>query len=581
LLLIAALAGMAVWSLKPSPLEQPQPVTRTTINLPPGRQLAGLDQGSAVALSGDGSYLAYIASQNGAQQIYLRPMNSLQAKPIAGTEGAVSPFFSPDDRWLGFFADGNLRKIYVSGGAALDLAEAPKPAGAAWSSAGLIAFAPKPMGPIQQIVPSGGSVQPLTRLRGVEFSHRWPAFLPNSKAALFSAGEPAAGWSNAQVGIQLPGGSIWRTLIEDATYPQYASSGHLIYAQNGNLMAVPFDLKRMATAGSPVPVVEGVLQSVSSGASQYAVSENGTLVYVPGTMQSTKSKLVRVSRDGKEQPLAAPENTYREPRFSPDGKQIAVDSASQVWIYNSSRESLTPFTFGGSNDAPVWSPDGKQIAFQCHLQQAAPNLCLQMADGSGAIVRLTSNPNRQAPNSWSSDGETLAYIEVNPATGFDIWTLHVGDRKATPFLQSPFNESAPRFSPDGHWLAYISDESGRFEIYIQPFPGPGGKWQISTDGGTEPVWNPNGREFFYHNGTKLMAVGITTQPAFSVSKPHVLFEGNYVLSPVTFPNYDVAPDGQYFLMFKPDEQTQAVPAQINVALNWFQELRRLAPPAKQ
>ena len=183
--------------------------------------------------------------------------------------------------------------------------------------------------------------------------------------------------------------------------------------------------------------------------------------------------------------------------------------------------------------------------------------------------------------SWSPDGQLLAFVEVNPTTGYDIWVLRLSDRKAQPFLRTPFNETAPRFSPDGHWLAYISDESGRYEIYVQPYPGPGGKWQISTEGGTEPVWNRNGRELFYRSGDKMMAVDIATQPAFTAGKPRMLFEGPYVPTPVTIPNYDVSPDGQRFLMLKPSEQAQAAPTQINVVLNWFEELKQKVPTGKK
>jgi Tol biopolymer transport system component len=183
--------------------------------------------------------------------------------------------------------------------------------------------------------------------------------------------------------------------------------------------------------------------------------------------------------------------------------------------------------------------------------------------------------------SWSPDGQILAFLDVDPTTGYDIWVLRVGDRKTQPFLRTSFNESAPRFSPDGHWLAYISDESGRCEIYVQPYPGPGSKWQISTEGGTEPVWNPNGRELFYRSGNKMMAVDIATQPAFNAGKPRMLFEGPYLPTPLTFPNYDVSADGQRFLMLKPVEQAEAAPTQINVVLNWFEELKQKVPVGKK
>ena len=231
------------------------------------------------------------------------------------------------------------------------------------------------------------------------------------------------------------------------------------------------------------------------------------------------------------------------------------------------------------NYNPVWAPDGKRIAFNS-TKEGPPNLFWQLADGGGGLERLTTSEYADVPLSWSPDGQLLAFIEVNPTTGFDIWVLRLGDRKAQPFIRTQFNESAPQFSPDGRWMAYVSNESGRYEIYVQPYPGPGGKSQISTEGGTEPMWNRNGRELFYRSGNKLMAVDIATHPSFTAGKPRMLFEGQYVPTPGTSPDYDVAPDGQRFLMLKPSEQ-EATPTQINVVLNWFEELKQKVPTGKK
>jgi Tol biopolymer transport system component len=327
--------------------------------------------------------------------------------------------------------------------------------------------------------------------------------------------------------------------------------------------------------------VEGVVQSPSSGAAQYSFSATGTLAYVPGGSQAGQRRLVWVSRNGTEQPLPAPTRAYWNPRISPDGRRVAVgiaDQESQVWLYDLSRETLTRLTFGGSqNSVPTWTPDGKRIAFQSNFNKEGPlNIFWQLADGSGGLEHLIASEHNNAPHSWSPDGQLLAYIELNPTTGFDIWMLRLSDRKAQLFLRTTFNESVPRFSPDGRWLAYVSDESGHWEIYVQPYPGPGGKWQISTEGGTEPVWNPNGRELFYRTGDKMMVVDIATQPSFTAGKPRVLFEGQYLPTPVTFPNYDVSPDGQRFLMLKEGERATSA-TQINVVLNWFEELKRRVP----
>jgi eukaryotic-like serine/threonine-protein kinase len=579
LLLVAVVTGLAVWNLKPSPPPSPQPVSRTVIALPPGQQLAGLDSGPAVALSPDGTHLAYVARQGGAQQLYLRAMDTLEARPIPGTEGGVSPFFSPDGQWLGFFAGRKLKKISMSGGAALTLGDVAVPYGASWGSQGMIAFTPRNGSVLQLVQDAGGTPQPLTRFEKGEASHRWPEFLPGGKAVLFAAGQSGIAFSDAQVAVQAVGTGERRNLIQ-GMYPRYAPFGHLVYVQGGSLMAVPFDPQRLAVTGTAVPVVEGVLQSTVSGAAQYSFSATGSLIYVPGGNQAAQLRLVWVNRNGAAQPLAAPEHAYVFPRLSPDGRRLAVniqEQETQVWLYDLSRDTLTRLTFEGNmNLNPAWTPDGKRIVFNSN-KEGSQNLFWQLADGSGGLERLTNSEYLHVPMSWSPDGQLVAFFEITPTTGYDIWVLRMGDRKAQPFLRTPFNESVPRFSPDGRWLAYVSDESGRWEIYVQPYPGPGGKWQISTEGGTEPAWNPNGRELFYRSGDKMMAVEIATQPSFAVGKPRMLFEGQYQASPATGPNYDVSPDGQRFLMLKPSEAREAAPTQINVVLNWFEELKRRVP----
>jgi Tol biopolymer transport system component/predicted Ser/Thr protein kinase len=581
LLLVAAITTLATWNLKPSSAPPSQPVTRTVIDLPAGQQLAGLENGPAVALSPDGTHLAYVARQSGAQQIYLRAMDSLEARPIPGTEGGVNPFFSPDGQWLGFFAGIKLKKVSVSGGPAVTLGDAgATPPGASWGSQGMIIFAPTLAGVLQQVSDAGGAPQPLTRREKGEVSHRWPEFLPGGKAVLFAAGATNNNWTNAQLAVHSVRTGERRNLVQGGMYPRFAPSGHLVYAQAGNLMAVPFDPQRLTLTGAAVPVVEGVLQSPFTGAAQDSFSATGSLVYVSGGVQSAQTRLVWVSRNGVEQPLAAPAHAYLNPHLSPDGRRIAVgivEQESQTWLYDLSREALTRLTFEGkTNTNPTWTPDGKRIVFQSN-NEGPTSIFWQRADGSGGRERLTTSEYAEAPMSWSPDGQLLAFIEITPTTGYDIWVLRMGDRRPQLFLRTPFNESVPQFSSDGRWLAYVSDESGRFEIYVQPYPGPGGKWQISTEGGMEPVWNPNGRELFYRSGDKMMAVDITTQPSFAAGKPKVLFEGQYQPTAATFPNYDVSPDGQRFLMLKPNAQAEGAPTQINVVLNWFEELKHRVP----
>jgi eukaryotic-like serine/threonine-protein kinase len=582
-LLLAAMTGIVIWNRKSSSPIHSIPVSRIAITLPPSQPLAGLELGSAVALSPDGTRLVYAARQGSVQQLYLRPLGGLEAQPMPGTIGGIEPFFSPDGQWLGFFADGKLKKTAVSGGEAIGLGDAVDPRGGSWGGQGMIIFAPTRASTIQKISDAGGTPQPLTGLGKNEGSHRWPEVLPGGGAVLFAGLYRGGNWDNAQISAQPVGSGERRDLIRGGTNPRYAASGHLVYAQGGTLMAVPFDAQRLAVSGSAVPVQEGVLQSTFTGAAQYSFSATGSLVYVPANVQATQRRLVWVSRSGAEQPVAAPARAYRGPRLSPDGQEVAVaveGQETQVWLYNLSRETLTRLTFqGGTNYNPLWTRDAKRIAFTSVSLDGG--LFWQLADGSGGLERL--NEFASSPNSWSTDGQLLAYERGGTSTGREIWVLRFGDRKRDSFLRTPFNEGAAEFSPDGRWLAYVSDESGRFEVYVQPYPGPGGKWQISTEGGTEPAWNPKGRELFYRSGDKMMAVEITTQPSLSAGKPKVLFAGQYQPSPNPVPNanYDISPDGQRFLMLKPSEQAQAAPTQINVVLNWFEELKQKVPTGKK
>ena len=597
--IVAAIASFIVsgpWSSG----AQPHAVTRFTINLPPGQRLAGLSS-PALAFSADGSQLAYVATtQDGVQQIYLRAMDGIEVRPLSGTEGATNPFFSPDGQWLGFFASGKLKKISGKGGVAQTLTTdlgGVLTAGASWVGEHMIVFAAY-QSALQGISDSGGMPEPLTRFEPGESYHMWPQPLPGGKAMLFTGSS-----ANPRViAVQPISGGERRNLIEGQTghMPSYVPSGHLIYAQAGNLMAVPLDLEQLTVKGVAVPVLQGVLQSQASGTAQYSVSATGSLAYVSGTPEvGRESRLVWVSRDGTEQVLGAPARIYNQPRLSPDGRRIAVDvvtglQAMQVWLYDVARDTLTPFTFEGLNRHATWTPDGKRIVFMSN-REGVTQLYWQLVDGSGGSERLTDNaPITTAdildiPYSWSRDGELLTFAKVDPTKGAEFWMLDL----ATPSAESeqghlaqrlPLEVSSPdggpQLSPDGRWLAYASDdESGRRQVYMQPHPGPGGKWQISTDGGNEPQWNPNGRELFYRNGDEMMVVDISAEAGMTVGKPRRLFAGRYARTSSGWvrPNYDVSPDGQQFLMLKPMEQEEAPLTQISVVLNWSEELKRLVP----
>ncbi len=572
LLLAAVIGGLTLWNRQPPTVESTR---RLVVSLPAGQQFP--TSGQVMALSPDGRLLAYAASQGGSQQLYLRSLDSFEVRPIPGTDGAASPFFSPDSQWIAFLAEGKLKKVAVAGGTPVPLADAAGTQPGAWGPNGTIVFQPRPFN-ISGIPAAGGTPQQLILpdAKSGENNVCCPAFLPGGDALLFAA---ASGAASVQVAVRVLATDERKNLFQGGTLPVYAPTGHLLYVQGGTLMAVPFDASQLRLSGAAVPVVEGVMQSALGvfPTAHYSVSSDGSLAYISGRLRGANSTLVWVDRKGAEQPVPAPPHAYRNPRISPDGRRIAVgieELDGQVWIYDVSRDALTRFTFEGTGSGnPFWSPDGSRIVFS---SGAPGNLYVQPADGSGRPDRLSPNEYRRIPNSWSPDGRFLAFHETNPATAADIWTLRLSDRSIQSFLQTPAAESAARFSPDGRWLAYTSGESGRPEIYVQPYPGPGGKWQISTDGGTEAVWNPNGRELFYRQRSQLMSVAIATQPAFSPGKPEVLIDGPYMLSAATLPNYDVSRDGQRFLMVKEGQQ-EPPPTQINVVLNWFDELKRLVP----
>jgi Tol biopolymer transport system component/tRNA A-37 threonylcarbamoyl transferase component Bud32 len=582
LLLIAVIAGLAARNRKFS--APPQPVARYVITVPATQELAVTNGSFAhmMAISPDGRHIAYVAVQTSAGGLYLREADSLEPRLVSGPEDAEIeyPFFSPDSHWVGYLSgEGKLKKVPVSGGQPIVIcdANARTTDGVAWGTRGNIIFGRSDG--LWQVPESGGTPKQLTSTASGSLNHHWPSFLPGSNAVLFAAD---AGGSPQIAVLSLDTGK-WRNLIGGID-PSYSPSGHLLFVQAGTLMAVPFDLQRLEITGEPVPVVEGLVMHTPSSAltpsTDYSLSSNGTLVYVPGSARTAPVRLEWVSRDGAELTLPAPPHAYVIPKISPDGKRIAIGIAekeSQIYIYDLARDTLNRFTFQGPNNlVPSWTPDGKRIAFNS-ASSGPRNIFWQLADGTGGLDRLNTSPQLSIPGSWSPDGKTLAYSIIDPNLGYDIWTLTPSDHKTHIFLQTKANENAPQFSPDGRWMAYSSDESGRYEIYVVPYPGLGGKWQISSEGGREPLWNRNGRELFFRNGTKMMAAPIDTQQGFSASTPKMLFQGQYVTLANSTPNYDVTADGQKFLMLKSTVQ----PAQINVVVNWFEELNQKVPAGRK
>jgi len=576
----AVVAGIVFWLLIGRPTSGPttsQTVRQMTINLPDGEPLALAKFGpmgigrTAVALSPDGSLLAYVAERNGKSQLYLRALDRFDAKLIAGTEGAYSPFFSPDGRSLGFFSENKLKKVSLQGGEPVTLCEARIPHGGSWGPDDTIVFADSEGNNLARVSASGGKPEVLSRTEDRAF---YPEFLPGGKAVLFSIKVQNPDYG--QIAVLSLGTGERRVILEGGTNPRYSASGHMVFARAGAILAAPFDLSRLQVTGPAVTLIEGI-RIEEWGAAQFALSTEGTLVYVTGG-PAWIGKLTWVDHQGISKPLAAPAQAYGPLSLSPDGLRLAatvVGATSDVWVYELTRGTFTRLTVEGSNYRPVWTPDGKRIVYQRSIGPNKFQIVWQLADGSGVEEVLTTSDYPWTPASLSPSGKLLALNQNAADTGSDLSILSLdGDRKPYSWLKTKFNEWGATFSRDGKWVAYCSDESGQYEIYVRAFPDASGKRQISTGGGEEVIWSPDGRALFYREGLKWMSVAVQTQPEFSADAPKMMFEGPYLNVPGV--SYDVAPDGLHFIMIE-ENQKQAPTTHLNVVLNWFEELKRRVP----
>lgn len=426
-----------------------------------------------------------------------------------------------------------------------------------------------------------------------EADHVFPFVLPGGKAVLFTVtaqGQAAGQAENSQIAVLDLKSGQRKILIRGGSHAEYVETGHLVYAAAGSLRAVRFDLKALEVLSDAVPVVEQVM-TVVSGEAQFTVSRTGTLVYVPGSvggLQGPQLSLVWVNRQGREEPINAPPRAYMYPRLSPDGARVALDIRDQendIWVWDLTRQTLTRLTFDpGLDRAPVWTPDGRRVIFSSQRGGVVGggNVFWQLADGTGTVERLTTSPDAQYPSSIAPDGTRVVFRGDGPKTGRDLSVVVLGSTpRAETLLQTTFNEENGEISPDGHWLAYQSNESGQEQIYVRPFPKvDAGRWQISPAGGSRPLWARSGRELFYLDANSVLtAVPVRTTPGFSAGNPAKVFDTRYAV-PQNARTYDVSPDGQRFLMIKDNATagpaSNATPASMVVVLNWFEELKRLA-----
>jgi serine/threonine-protein kinase len=584
LLMGGLVGGLALWKLQP---EVPLPVTRFTLTLPERESFPNLTR-AALAISPDGTQIVYVSNFGGSQRLMRRNLAELDARPIPGTEslgGPRNPVFSPDGKSIAFYAvsERTLKRIAVTGGASVTLCAADPPTGMSWGENGIV-FA-QAAGGIERVSENGGKPEVLVAAENGEFV-QGPRVLPDGTTLLFTIGNG----DTAKIFVQpLKPGGTRQLLVDGGSDARYVSTGHILYAYQGTLFAVPFDLKRLQKTGGPVPVVEGVFRG-ATGASQFSVSNTGSIIYVPGPVSASSADFTIALLDwkGDVERLMLPPKAYMYPRLSPDGKQVAVstdEKTANVWIVDLSKATAPrQLTLGGSNRYPVWSSDGKRIAFQSD-REGDMGIFWQAADGTGTAERLTKPEQGIAhiPDSWSPDNKRFSYTAVK-GTEASVWIFSLQDKKATVFAEKTGTHiGRSAFSPDGQWLAYQSLETGTGQIFVQPFPATGAKYPVVKGG--HPFWSADGRSIIYNPGRALIGmVTISTKPTFSFSEPTILpggLHGVISRNPATEPRiWDNAPDGKRILgiaQATPDEASAGTLSQIRVVLNWTEELKQKVP----
>jgi serine/threonine protein kinase/Tol biopolymer transport system component len=585
----AAVTAVAAWILWPVP-ERPL-VNRFNAYLPDGRQFRGGGR-PIMALSPDGRQFVY--NTNGG--LYLRTMGELGGRLIPGTENLLtSPTFSPDGQSVAYYQDNQLKRIGLFGGAPVVIGAATNPFGVSWEADNTILFG-QPDG-IRRVSANGGIPELVIRAETGEQVHG-PQMLPDGESVLFSVTRATgnARWDQADIVVQSLRTGQRTVVLKGGSDARYVPTGHLVYALGDGLFAIAFDVNRREAQGGPVSVVEGVRRSavagVNTGTANYEISNQGTLVYATG--EPIPRTLVWVDRTGMEQAIPAPARQYVAPRLSPDGTRVALNIADQeqdIWIWDLARQALTRLTFDPATDNyPLWSPDSQRLIFASG-RSGSFNLYWQAADGTGMVGRLTESRTQQYPVAVTPDGTGILFQERVSGGPHDLMRLPLSPQRQpspevfgtpTPLIQTMFNEQNAELAPKGQWLAYESNESGRFEIYVRPFPNvEAGRWQVSTNGGTAPVWARSGAELFFSgaDGT-IQGVRVDRSPTWRSSTPTTVVQGSYYLpGPGTVParTFDVSPDGKRFLMIKDSGSEAPSPPALIIVEHWFEELKRLVP----
>jgi len=631
----------------------PRSAVRIEIGTEPAKQIAERTGGyrpnrTSLAVSPDGDSIIFAGVGEKNPQLYIRALDKWAAVPIAGTEGGCAPFLSPDGRWVGFWADGNLKKVPIGGGTPVILCEEPD-FGACWGSDDMIIYS---QGDSLMRVPSGGGKAEVLiapdRKKG-EIACILPHVLPGGDAVLFTMRTSLSDWENPRIEVLSLKSNQRKLLLDEGADARYVTTGHLVFLRQGTLCAAPFDASRLTVTGPVVQLVENVMQAtnaISPGentfAGQFAFSSSGALAYISGGPYPDLGVwLLWIDRNGNAKPVLAAPGPYFWPRVSPDGKRVAYCSEGKrtgIWVADIERGISMPLTNGYRDWGPIWTPDNKRVAFTRAEASGRRKIMWMPADGSGEAESLLESETGIFASSWSPKGDLLAYLGADPATGHSsIWVLRLKDRKSDAFLRTRFNVSSPELSPDGHWMAYDSDEAGQSEVYVQPYPGPGQKIRVSSEGGWAPCWGPGGRQLYYLGSANyfmyydnVMVVDIATTPAFSAGPPRLVLDYlGYGLLASPTRGYDIHPDGQRFLgwgyvyggkpirrsdlpedlllglengddrslvrfgyWLKMDGQRKVSPdwegldqktgvTQIKFIQNWFEELKRLVPAGKK
>ena len=543
-----------------------------SIPLPDGIEIGNSDR-APVAVSPDGRRVAYIGNDLGRLHLYVRALGDPESTLLAGTEGASSPFFSPDGEWIGFFAKGKLRKVTVDGTAMQAIADVVVDSrGGTWGPDGQIYFAPTNISSIWRVPASGGAATEVIRLDRAhgEISYRWPTALPDGQTILFSDWTGPGPDERQIVAYSLATGER-RVLVKGGDRARYVADGHLIYARLDELFAIPWRPSDTQMSSAPPLVLPEHPRLENEGAAAYDLSASGTLVYVAGGAARYAQKLVWIDRAGNIEPLPVPERDYESVSLSPDGRQALVqirEGSMGLWRYDFARHTLTPLSVGASSSqAGVWTPDGTQVVYR-GTRSGTRDLYRRAADGTGDEEHLTTSDGVQSPNSFSPDGKWLVFGEQS-SRGHQLQALPLDNGHPGAVKSLVAGGENGQVSPDGKWLAY---QIGGGDVYVQPFPGPGPRTQVSTDGGKDVLWSRSGKELFYVMLDSIMAVDVTTSPAFSAGTPHVVVQGRFRPTPNTRTAWDVSADGRRFLRIQ-QAQPERPLDRIDVALNWFAELK--------